>query len=420
MPDISQLVKASGIDAQRTATDLFGMAVEQFGANPLNDVLRSLSGQPQDPSVNRNDGSWYATSYAASLANSHFRPKLKFMFRVEFLFKDKVLEQFGRANWQRNFTFLVSKVDRPKVDFEYEEINEYNFRTKVLKRILHKDLSMSFIDDVGNNVYEFFRFMMMVHSPITRRSIYTSQNITDVHEAFLNGSGMEFTEGLGQTNDYAQRGVVNTDVGSPLQAIKVTQLFLDQTNKIDTATRQVSFFFINPRVVSFDLDELDHSASEYNTFNMAFDFDFMVMSRQDPMEKLSAEKMVSPSGSAPGDVTPYNTGITQSGSDPYTAIIAGVAGSAAQKITSETIGREIRKVPGLGSVADTIGSISQGIAKSAVGTLGSVASSITQSSARPARDVISDSTVVSQVHADYTSSTGGFGADQPGADNGVA
>ena len=56
MPDISKLVKSSDINAKRTATEMFGMAVEEFGANPLNDYLRTVTGQPADPPVNRNDG----------------------------------------------------------------------------------------------------------------------------------------------------------------------------------------------------------------------------------------------------------------------------------------------------------------------------------------------------------------------------
>ena len=408
MPDISQLVKASGIDAKRTAVDLFGMAVEDFAAGPLNDILRTATGQVENPPVNRQDGSWYATSYAASLANSQFRPKLKFLFRVEFLFKEGVLEKFGRADWQRNFTFLIKSVDRPKVDFEYEEVNQYNFRTKVLKKISHKELTMTFMDDVGNNVYEFFRFMMMVHSPITRRSVTASQDITDAHAAYSTGSGMEFTDGLGKINDFANRGVVNTELGNVIQAIKVTQIFLDQTSALDSAAKQVSFFFINPRVVSFDLEDVNHEVSDPNVFTMQFDFDFMVMSKMDALD-LPVEKQLPPKGSAPGDVS--STGRTPSSqtgtNNPYTAILAGIAGRAAQRITSETIGRAIRQVPGLGSVADTLG----GIARNSV--LG-ISKSVNQSFARPSRDVISDASTAGPDKVKYTNSTGSFGPTQPG------
>jgi hypothetical protein len=101
----------------------------------------------------------YGTSYAASIADSQFRPKLKFLFRVEFLFKPEVVKMFGQetAAWAKNFAFLIRSVDRPKVDFEYDDVNMYNFRIKVLKSIKHRALTMTLMDDVGNNVHEFFR-----------------------------------------------------------------------------------------------------------------------------------------------------------------------------------------------------------------------------------------------------------------------
>jgi len=416
MADISQLVKKSGINAERTATELFGIAVEQYGANPLNDYLRSVTGQNKPETYSTTDGNFYATSYAASLANSQFRPKLKFLFRVEFLFKPGVLEQFGRADWQRNFSFLIKSVDRPKVDFEYEDINKYNFRTKVLKQIKHRDLTMTFMDDVGNNVYEFFRFMMMVHSPITRRSVYMTQNIADAKALYSTGSGMEFTDGLGKTNDFAHRGVVNTEVGNVIDAIKVTQIFLNPNEKLENATKQVSFFFINPRVVSFDLDDVNHEVSEANLFTMQFDYDFMVMSPMADLETLPPEKQVPPVGTAPGEPSPVGRVSEKAGwNDPYTAILAGVGSRAARTVTSQVIGNKIRTIPGLGSVADTLGDVVSGIAKS--GIIGA-SQSVSQSFARPSRDVVSDATTAGSDKAKYTTSTGGFGPSQPSAKNG--
>lgn len=417
MADISKIVKQAGVHSEKTALNLFGNAVEEYAGAPLSEYLRSVTGQNQSATnIDPSDLSFTATSYAASLANSQFRPKLKFLFRVEFLFKQGVLEQFGRADWQRNFAFLIKSVDRPKVDFDYEDINQYNFRTKVLKQIKHRDLTMTFMDDVGNNVYEFFRFMVMVHSPITRRSIYATQNIADAKAIYDTGSGMEFSEGLGKTNDFAHRGVINTDVGSVIEAIKVTQIFLNPQEKIDNATKQVSFFFINPRVVSFDLDDVNHETSEPNLFTMQFDYDFMVMSKMDDLEELPASKQVPPVGSAPGDAAPTGKKTQKSGgNDPYTKAIAAVGAKAVGAVTSQTIGRSLRKIPGLAGVADTLGSIATGLTKQ--GIYG-VSKNVTQSAARPARDVAADSATAGPDKAKYTTSTGGFGPSQPSAKNG--
>lgn len=401
MADIKQLLKASGIDAERTATDLFGNAVEQFAAGPLSTALKSTFGKTEPSTINRNDGSWYATSYAHSLANSQFRPKLKFLFRVEFLFKPEVLKQFGAesASWARNFAFMIKSVDRPKVDFEYEVVNQYNFRTKILKTIKHRSLTMTFMDDVGNNVHEFFRFMMMVHSPITRRSVGASFDISAATALYATGSGMKFSDSPTTTTDFAHRGVMKSDVGNAIQAIKVTQMFVQPgASSLDTSTKEVAFFFINPRIESFDLDDVTHETSDVNLFTMQFDYDFMVMSEMRTLEKLDTSKAMPPVGSAPGDVAP--TGRAPGSKNPQgepgfgayaTKALSALGGQAAQKLSNEILGKYIRRVPGLGSVADTVGGL---VNRGVSGTIGGFGGAINQSFAAPTRSVITDSTVI--------------------------
>lgn len=400
MADIKQLLKVGGINTERTATLLFGNAVEEFAAGPINKALRGAFGQPENPVPNRNDGSWYATSYAHSLANSQFRPKLKFLFRVEFLFKPEVLAQFGAtdAQWARNFTFMIRSVERPKVDFEYESINQYNFQTKVLRQIKHRALNMAFLDDVGNNVHEFFRFMMMVHSPITRRSIGASFDIAEATAHYTTGSGMKFSDNPTATNDFAHRGVLKSDVGNAIQAIKVTQMFIQPgkgATDLDTNAKEVAFFFINPRIESFDLDDVSHEVSDPNVFTMSFDYDFMVMSDMRTLAPLPVGKGMPGLSGAPGDAAPTGRSVgstnSQGGANPYAKILGNVFGRAAQKLTSEFLGSKIRKVPGLGSVADTLGGLVGGSINSTVSGIGnSVGNSISQSFARPTRDLVTD------------------------------
>lgn len=394
MADIKQLMRLGGINAERTATELFGNAVEDFAAGPLNKALKDAFGQRPTP-PNRNDGSWYATSYAHSLANSQFRPKLKFLFRVEFLFKPKVLEQFGAtsAEWAKKFAFMIKTVDRPKVDFEYDEVNQYNFRTKVLKQIKHRALTMTFMDDVGNNVHEFFRFMMMVHSPITRRSVGAPHDIASATALYNTGSGMKFSDSPTSINDFAHRGVIDSDVGNAIQAIKITQMFMQPggAKDLDTNAKEVSFFFINPRVESFDLDDVSHEASEVNLFTMQFDYDFMVMSEMRNLEPLDPSKAFPALPGAPGDAAPTGRAPgaknPQGNTDPYTKALAAIGGRAATKLTSEFLGRKIRTIPGLGSVADTIGGL---VGQNTVGAISGLGGAINQSFASPTRDVVND------------------------------
>lgn len=396
MVDISQLARSSGIDVKRTATELFGMAVEDFSTSTINPILNAAFGVDENKAPDRNDGTWYSTDYAASIANTQFRPKLKFLFKVEFLFHPEVLARFGAetTDWKRNFIFNIKTVDRPKIDFEYEDINQYNFRTKVLKQIKHRELTMTFADDTGCSVHEFFRFMMMVHSPITRRSATDSFDIAQVHTDST-GSGMSFDENPVSMNDMANRGVIDSPIGNAIKAIKVTQFFTDITESLDYAPKEVAFFFINPRVVSFDLDDVSHESSDPNSFTMSFDYDNMVMTRARTLVPESDKsKQIAPWKGAPGDASPTGNvtgnGVNNSGkgdNNPYAKILAGVAGTAVSRITNDTIGRALRQVPGGSLVASTLQGLTGGLIKNSVAGLGSL---VNQSFARPSRDVVSD------------------------------
>jgi hypothetical protein len=422
MADISNLLKSAGINAEQTATTIFGQAVQDFAGNPIASAIGNIGNS--STKVNRNDGTWHATSYAASAVNSQFRGKFKFLFRVEFLFKQTPdVQHFLTANKiDRNFVFMVKQVDRPKVDFEYEEVNMYNQKTRVLKSIKHKELNLTFIDDVGNNVYEFFRFMMMVHSPITRRSANAGFNISEAYAAYTSGNGMVFTDSIASANvaqDFASRGVINTDVGNIIQAIKISQVFVNPAQTgLGNAVKEVAFFFINPRVVSFDLDEMSHDSSDMNVFTMSFDYDFMAMTPARNMQAIDDAKKMPTWKDAPGDLAPSsNTGASSGNANPYTQLISNSAARAAQKIVSSTVGRYVKQVPGLGIVADTLSGKVEQITRASVGNLASsTVSSISQAFARPSRALVTDDTTqqnANALQATYTSSTGTYGTDQP-------
>jgi hypothetical protein len=246
----------------------------------------------------------------------------------------------------------------------------YNFRTKVLKRIRHRELTMVFMDDVGNRVFNFFRLMLAIQQPITRRSLLPAgfnKNISDGNYQ-TPASGMTFSSGLDNSlSDFAHRGVTNTDVGSVIQKVRIRQIFVDPSVKdINSATKEVFFDFINPRVISFDLDDLTHDASDVNLLTMQFDYDWMEMGegdktglKEDPKPFNNAAGMAS----SPSDLTVPKRGgsVAPTGGlgDAFGNILSAAASRAAQTIVSGAVGKALKDLPGgLGQqIGSTIGGI---------------------------------------------------------------
>lgn len=320
MLDARNILADADINLGKSPEGMFGNAVEDFSRGG-SEMGRGESFNNQTQKPQRTGRAFAATSYAAALAGATgFRPKLKFLFKVEFFFTQEAKDLMAKINGDEksnllnnDFTFLVKSVDRPKIDMEYEDdVNMYNFRTKVLKKIRHRELTMTFLDDTGNRVFSFFDKLMMLHSPITRRS-KSRANPHDKPSAMINGvgSGMTFSQ-LGDDGaaDFAHRGNIESPVGTAIESIRIKQIFVDSSEQdISKALKQNYFDFINPRIVSFDLDDLNHETSEANQLTLQFDYDWLELATVivDNKDKLSPDysHIVSPSViDAPGDVSP--------------------------------------------------------------------------------------------------------------------
>lgn len=443
MSDISNILSSTGISLEKVAADAFGAAVEDFTRGTL-----GIPGAPAVPSAaaRRSDlSTWYASSYASALSGgTSYRPKLKFLFKVEFKFKAGVLDTLGslitpsmRSSLEKNeFTFMIKTVDRPKVDFEYEDdVNQYNFRTKVLKKIRHRELTVTFMDDTGNRVFDFFRILMMIYSPITRRQMARDNStIAPSSSTALMGNGMAFTSPDIDYNNIAHRAVVNTDIGQALEVIRVKQMFIDPSGT-QAATGEVIFDFLNPRLVSFDLDDLSHETSDPNLLTMQFDYDWMEMVKINALQQPDTpvyDITVPGVTRAPVDVSVIPSGGSAAGGTIGTAvgnILSRQAARAAQQVTLNGIERAFTKTFGTGRFATDIGGRLAGTVGGAVsGIVGNASRSLLSgigtspntTFSRALSSVLGDSTTAGRdVAQSYQTSSGAYSTFNPGAVNSV-
>lgn len=419
MADISSLLKGAGAQAVNVTAGASGAEVENFSREQLAKLpgiggdfkTSATSARPTHSSI------WDATSYAAALAGkTELRPKLKFLFKVQFFFSPEILNKFEGAGSQfqpmlkqlqeNKFTFMVKQVDRPKVDFDYEEdINQYNFRTKALKRITHRELTITFMDDVGNNVIDFFRAMLMIYQPVTRGSILRDNRPNErARGDELMGSGMDFKT-TGVANFASHRDVLDTVAGQAISVIRLQQIFL---NPSDSAKPIKAIFYdhINPRLKSFDLDDLTHESSDPNLLTMQFDYDWLEVTKHDnvltnglgssavntivPSAYVQAkdEKFGNVQGATftgagiSGDMlsglakdTKPDTVSNAKGSGPnaFASILNNLSGNVSKSLTANVLNKAVKTVAGNGAFANSM------IGRAVTGSLNNVASNISGS-----------------------------------------
>ena len=331
------LLPGVNLNLEKQAYDMFGGAVRDFGTRSIggfgDEILRNVTGNPEGEGALPFSGAWQSTRYAADLIN--YAPKHRFMFKVQFIFNPTYAPSLQGKRDPNAFSFLVKMVDRPKVEFMYEDVNFYNYRTKVLKEIRHDPLGMTFIDDIGNNTTDFFNAYRKAFSPISRTSQFNALTAKE--------SGMNFSNPLLQyQNDSAARGVLANDQLNVLEKIIVRQIFAH-------GTRMCEYTFHNPRILRFDFDEVNHETGEMgNGLTVQFDYDALFVSDLQGTDGTPAPRWgkTDINGNRDGRGTSISTTDKVAGSIMDTVINAGtrMLGGAA----SSVIGNAVKGIPFVG------------------------------------------------------------------------
>lgn len=260
------------LQLEQTAHEKFGNTVEDFsrqsskltpsGLDQNSVGIQNVTGTPSGGAQrNGKESVWQSVQYAGDLVA--LAPKHRFLFKVHFHFNPPYV---GDRD-QSIFSYLIKSISRPKISFEYTDINMYNYRTKVLTNIKHEPVTIDFYDDIGNNVQEFFNTYRRAYSPIARTKVETTS-------VMFEETGMDFDSPNPYTTlggEYsASMGSLEGNAVNILHYIELEQYFAHGTQKN-------IFKFINPRVELFDFDESTHEGQELHSLKVTFNYDALII-----------------------------------------------------------------------------------------------------------------------------------------------
>ena len=161
-------------------------------------------------------------------------PKSKFMFYVKF---HRARSQ-GGSGWERGLGFVVKSLDRPRVEFKTETLNQYN-----RKRIIHVDrefdaLTLKFHDTVLEEVQRMFEEYYAYY--FNDSEAYSENVINDI-----------VSEQMDPANPFGLKPLTYSD--GFFSHITVYQIF----------NRAVSTFeLVNPKITQFNPDDCDYAQHE--------------------------------------------------------------------------------------------------------------------------------------------------------------
>ena len=232
----------------------------------LSDLLEKIYTPQQSLEMN-GDGYCAASPYAMDLIS--YAPKFKFLFVVQFEFADGYTELNSLEA-----AFVVKYSTRPNVSVEYDEVNMYNYWTRVPKRITHDPITMRFYDDNYNRAMILYNSCLKAMSPIANMEF--NQKMED--SGFMEQAAMDFSQlnqnqmhpGPIPTHNYASSyGPKNNPNGRDNIIKRITLFHVYREGKLMNVYR-----FYNPRIISMELDELDMTQTGDGTevtFQFAFD-----------------------------------------------------------------------------------------------------------------------------------------------------
>lgn len=234
------------------------------------------------------------TQYASYLWQKH-SPKQKFMFMVEFTFHPEYQEMLTGMksvkgiNAKSHFEFVVKTSSRPNVSFEYDEVNMYNFRTKVPKRTSYDDISMTFYDDDSNSSNSFYTNYMRAMSPISNMGGGDVASILphQYQESSLHQDVIQREDGSVQLRGGASLGALKNDAVNIISEIKIYHVY-------DWGRLVNVYHMYNPKITSMGLDGMDMSESgNGNELEIKFAYDGLFV---EPSRATTAELMKQISG----------------------------------------------------------------------------------------------------------------------------
>lgn len=211
-----------------------------------------------------------ASPYAVDLIAR--APKFKFLFVVQFVPTTGYAESAIFSDAIKDMAFVVKKSTRPKINYKTEDVNFYNFRSKVITKAEFEDMTMSFHDDIGNNSTLFYTTYIQAMSPITN----LHPNMVPTHDTMEN-QGMSFGQ------PYAASTGPVKGANNKQSVFKEIILY----HVYDYGQYVNAYHFLNPRITQLTPDEVDMSiGNEGNQLEITYAYDSVYVETQ-PIEKFN-------------------------------------------------------------------------------------------------------------------------------------
>lgn len=225
---------------------------------------------------------------AGNLIGGDGAPKLKFLFTVEFQFRnplgvDRGSELLGEIKYD------LKTATRPNISVNREDVNFYNYRTKVATRINYGTVKLTFYEDSLNTANDLLWNYISHISPIA--------NVGKGDNPAIGAMGVS-TAGEEVSIGQKASGIGPMDSpDGPIAWMRVHHHYVEYTGPRPTSRniatngsapqeggargKITTYTYMNPKIESIDIDELDMSSSDASTISVTFTVDSVSVEHRD-------------------------------------------------------------------------------------------------------------------------------------------
>lgn len=222
------------------------------------------------------DGTFESSSFslAVDLAGVD-APKSPFMFTMVVGIRTTSLgdgiEQIGAFEADRGseslteIQYSLKSATRPAPTFEFQDVNYYNYRTKVQTKIDYGTFTVVMYDDQSDKANDLFVNYLKSVSPIANLPGSFSDNLgKDELDDFSLSSG-------GASSNFSTTGDLFSERGH-LAYIKIYHYYYKNVSgRLEPET--IVYEYLNPKVTTVQYSDLSMSDSEASTISLTFNFD---------------------------------------------------------------------------------------------------------------------------------------------------
>ena len=227
------------------------------------------------------------------------RPKLKFNFTASFKFREPILILGNKSDNSRmddELTFALKQASRPNPTVVYQDVNYYNYRTKVATKVDYGALNLTLYDDVENFGHDMYEQYLKAVSPIANirkeqvNDKFAVDQIKGPQNGAFNTQGTIIDTGTTITADTQDQIDGGTGSVGPLgngpggeqgliEYITLRHWFWSDIERRGDESgdvpqiQYVEYQYLNPKIINMTLDELDMTQSDVSTIMMNFVYD---------------------------------------------------------------------------------------------------------------------------------------------------